>query len=98
MQGRYGLEATHPQYPQIIRLSGEVAAKSSGQDGQAYLNKPNKLMPGEEQHRQVQASPNKFTPGKVERRRVHQPNNRMPGEVQQRQTQTGEHQAKRRQR
>ena len=34
-QGMYGLEATHPQYPQIVRLPGEVAAKSVGQDGQA---------------------------------------------------------------
>ena len=36
-------------------------------------------MTGEEQDRQVQASTNKLTPGKVERRRVHQPNKQMPG-------------------
>ena len=31
-QGMYGLEATHPQYPQTVRWLGEVAAVSSKQD------------------------------------------------------------------
>ena len=57
----YGIKAMRP-------LPGEVAATSVSQDGQAQLNKPNKHMPGEEQYRQIQASPNKLTPGKVERR------------------------------
>ena len=64
----YGLKATHPQYPQIVQWPGEVAAKSLGKDGlaqKAQLKKPIKLMPGEEQHRRVQAGPNKLTPGKV---------------------------------
>ena len=34
-QGMYGLEATHPQYPQTVRWQGEVAAVSLGQDGEA---------------------------------------------------------------
>ena len=62
MQGMYGLEITHPQYPWIVRLPGEVATNSLCKDGQALLNKPNKQMTGEEQHRQVQASPNRLTP------------------------------------
>ena len=34
-QGMYGLEATHPQYPQAVLMPGKVAVKSLGQDGQA---------------------------------------------------------------
>ena len=34
-QGMYGLEATHPQYPQTVLWLGEVAAVLLGQDGQA---------------------------------------------------------------
>ena len=79
----------HPHNAQKIRVPGEVAAKSTDRNGQAL--RAHKLVPGDEQHRQVHASLNKWTPGKVQRRRVHpiserqakcskgKPNKRAPG-------------------
>ena len=36
-QGMYGLDSTHPQYPQTVRWPGEVAAKSLGDDCEVEL-------------------------------------------------------------
>ena len=33
----YGLDSTHPQYPQTVRWPGEVAAKSLGDAGETSL-------------------------------------------------------------
>ena len=58
-QEMYGLEATHPQYPQAVelavRMPGQVTAKSWGQDDQVLFYNPNK-----EQDRQGQASSNEL--------------------------------------
>ena len=62
-----------PRAARASRTSKHWAREQTyeGKESPALLNKPNKPMPGLEQHKLVQASPIKLTPGDQQHRRVH---------------------------